>query len=145
MGFEGYLYQWISESWQVKILLKQSVAQSLYSLEDDSGSAKELYYSKKNEIDSEIKILEKRRKELTLSQEEKENETNKNIETLKRCYEETPEGITRDEFIKEYLECFVVSDAGVLRIVTMAYVTYVTLDILFSDKLGEIVENCGIK
>lgn len=106
-------------------------------LEDNSESAKDVFNNKKQEIELEIRDLEKKLRELTLSDElrkEKENRINENIQRLMKYCDETPEEITRDEFIKEYLERFVVSENGDLSIVTTAFVTFATLAELFNKE-----------
>lgn len=99
-------------------------------LGDNSNSAKEVFNTKKELIETNIKKLENRLEELTLSDrqiEEKENEINHDIKALQRYCDEVPENITREEFIRDHLNSFLVKDNGKLYILTKTHSLYVKL------------------
>lgn len=99
-------------------------------LGDNSNSAKEVFNSKKELIENDMKKLENRLGELTLSDreiEKKENEINHDIKALQKYCEEVPEDITREEFIRDHLISFVVKDDGKVYIFTKTHKLYVKL------------------
>ncbi|WP_394899060.1 recombinase family protein [Clostridium paraputrificum] len=113
-------------------------------LEDNSDTSLELFKRKKEDIDTEIKKLEQKRKELTQSKEDinrKIRIINKQVEGIKNLYSKIPEVITKEEFMDNYFYSFIVKEDGEVVLQTKAHLQF-TLLIKFINEgiLDEVLE-----